>query len=111
MSNTDTNSDAEDLIAGRAPTDRERFRREAEATLALSPHMLGPGSIYRALVPVWRKFLHPMRDDRCTGWNRDRQRYSNNLIEAPATEDGRTYRHLRIFQRPHRATRDPCGGG
>jgi len=87
--NATTNSDAEDLIArlagGLAPADRERFRREAEATLALSPQScLGPGSIYRTLVPVWRKFFHPTRDDRCTGWYRDRQRYSNDLIDAPA---------------------------
>jgi hypothetical protein len=98
MSDTDTNSDAEDLIAslagGLAPADHERFRREAEATLALSPQScLGPGSIYRTLVPVWRKFCHPTRDD--NGWDRDRQRYSNDLIEAPAAEDGRAYRHLR----------------
>jgi hypothetical protein len=46
-------------------------------------------------VPVWRKFFHPTRDDRCTGWERDRQRYSNNLIAAAAREDGRAYRHLR----------------
>jgi hypothetical protein len=25
--------------------------------------MLGPGSIYRALVPVWRKFINPTRDE------------------------------------------------
>jgi hypothetical protein len=30
------------------------------------------------------------------GWERDRQRNSNNLIDAPAREDGRAYRHLRI---------------
>jgi len=95
------NTDAEDLIAslagGLAAADRERFRREAEATLALSPQSgLGPGSIYRTLVPVWRKFFRPTRDDRCSGWDRNRQRYSNDLIEAPAAEDGRAYRNLRI---------------
>jgi len=93
-------TDAEDMIAslagGLVPADRERFRREAEATLALSPHVLGPGSIYRTLVPVWRKFFHPTRDERVTGWGRDRQRYGNNLIDAPEPEDGRAYRHLRI---------------
>jgi hypothetical protein len=47
-------------------------------------------------VPVWRKFFRPTRNDRCTGWDRDRQWYSNNLIAAPAAEDGRAYRHLRI---------------
>jgi hypothetical protein len=104
MSDSDTiNTDAEDLIAslagGLAPAHRERFRREAEATLALSPQScLGPGSIYRTLVPVWRKFFHPTRDDRCTGWERDRQRYSNNLITAPTREDGRAYHHLRIVK-------------
>jgi hypothetical protein len=46
--------------------------------------LLGPGSIYRTLVPVWRKFFHPTRDDRCTGWDRDRRRPTNNLIDAPA---------------------------
>ena len=84
------------LAGGLAPADRERFRREAEATLALSPHALGPGSIYRTLVPVWRKFFHPTRDDRRTGWERGRERNSNNLIEAPGAEDGRAYRNLRI---------------
>ena len=60
MSNTGPDRDAEDLIAslagGLAPADREPFRRAAEVTLALSPQCLGGGSIYRALVPVWREF-------------------------------------------------------
>jgi hypothetical protein len=48
MSDTETNSDAEDLIAslagGLAPGDRGAFRRATEATLALSPQScLGPG--------------------------------------------------------------------
>ena len=94
-------ADAEDMIAilagGLVPADRERFRREAEDTLALSPQScLGPGSVYRTLVPVWRKFFHPTRDERVTGWGRDRQRYGNNLIDAPAPEDGRAYRQLRV---------------
>jgi hypothetical protein len=43
---------------------------------------LGPGSIYRALVPVWRKFFHPTRDDRGTGWDQGRQ--TNKLVSEPA---------------------------
>jgi hypothetical protein len=62
-------TDAEDLIASLAgefapAADRGAFRRAAEATLALSPQScLGPGSIYRTLVPVWRKFFHPPTAD------------------------------------------------
>jgi hypothetical protein len=51
------------LCGGLHPADREPFRR-AEATLATSPQCLSPGSIYRALVPVWREFFHPTPDDR-----------------------------------------------
>jgi len=94
-------ADAEDLIASLAgdlaPADREAFRREAEATLLLSPQScLGPDSIYRTLVPVWRssstrRATNASRVGAATG-----SRFGNNLIDAPASEDGRAYRHLRI---------------
>jgi hypothetical protein len=43
---------------------------------------LGPGSIYRTPVPVWRKYLHPTRDDRGTGWEQERR--PSKLISEPA---------------------------
>jgi len=56
-------SDAEDLIArlsgGLAPADREAFRQAAETALASSAQDWGPGSIYRTVVPLWRRYLHP----------------------------------------------------
>ncbi len=74
---------AEDLIAhlcgGLHPNDREAFRQAAEAALASSPQCWGPGSIHRTLVPLWRKFFRPMRDDRGTGW--DQGRRTHKLVE------------------------------
>jgi hypothetical protein len=42
-----------------APADRVAFRRAAENMLAGAPESWGPGSIYRALVPLWRGFFRP----------------------------------------------------
>jgi hypothetical protein len=43
--------------------------------------MLGPGSIYRALVPVWRKFIRPTRDERAMPGTRSTP---SKLIDEPA---------------------------
>jgi hypothetical protein len=77
---SDTDADAaEDLIArlsgGLAPADREAFHHAAETILAASSQCWGPGSIHRALVPLWRKFFHPPTNDpdRTTTWNQRHQ--------------------------------------
>ena len=98
MSDTDANA-AEDLIArlsgGLAPADREAFRRAAASALASSPQCWGPGSLYRALVPLWRKYFRPPPNDpdRTTTWNQRRR--ASKLISAPPLK-GRRSRNLRI---------------
>jgi hypothetical protein len=88
-----SDADAEDLIAslagGLISADREAFRRAAEVALASSPQSLGPGSIYRTLVPVWRKFFHPPTADE-RGAHEHRAR--SKLIDAPAI--GREQRRI-----------------
>ncbi len=94
------NADAEHLIThlagGLHPDDRQAFRQAAEAALATATQCWGPGSLHRTLVPVWRKFFRPTRDNRYTVWDQNRQRRSNNLIDAPAPEDTRAYHSSRI---------------
>jgi hypothetical protein len=92
-----SDTDAEDLIAslagGLAPADRERFRRETEATLLSPQSCLGPGSIYRTLVPVWRKFFHPPTADERGAHE---HRAPSKLIDAPAL--GRDQRYTRTAE-------------
>jgi hypothetical protein len=94
-------SEAEDLIAhlsgGLAPDDREAFRHAAESALAASPQCWGPGSIHRALVPLWRRYFHPPADERAPAWNH-RHRPSK-LLDAPPLESGcdrRRSRNIRL---------------
>lgn len=66
-------SDPEDLVSrlatGLDSGDRESFRHAAEAALAaLPPQAAGPGSTYRTVAPIWRKFYHPPREVH-TGWS------------------------------------------
>jgi hypothetical protein len=67
-------ADVEDLIArlasGLAADDREAFRQAAEAALASSAQCWGPGSIYRTVVPLWRRYFHPPIDEHVTTWGR-----------------------------------------
>jgi hypothetical protein len=87
-----SDADAEDLIAhlcgGLAPSDREAFRNAAESALASSPQCWGPGSVYRALVPLWRKYFHPPANDpdQTTTWNQGR-RASKLISEPPLADD------------------------
>jgi hypothetical protein len=73
MSDADTDT-AEDLIArlasGLAADDREAFRQAAEAALTSSAQCWGPGSIYRTVVPLWRRYFHPPIDEHVTTWGR-----------------------------------------
>jgi hypothetical protein len=83
---SDADTDAEDLIArlagGLAPADREAFRQAAETALAqLSSTCLGPGSIYRTVAPLWRKYFHPPATP-VTTW--DQGRLTNKLVNEPA---------------------------
>jgi hypothetical protein len=97
-----SDTDAEDLISylcgGLAPNDREAFRKAAESALASSPQCWGPGSIYRALVPFWRKYFHPLANDsdQTTTWNQ-RRRASKLISEPPLADnhDRRRSRNLR----------------
>ncbi|HEY2532162.1 MAG TPA: hypothetical protein VGJ20_30255 [Xanthobacteraceae bacterium] len=86
---SDTDDEAEDLIArlsgGLAPADRDDFRRAAESALATSPQCWGPGSVFRTIARLWRKFFHPPPDDRANTWEQGRR--SSKLI-API-EPGR----------------------
>jgi len=64
---------ADDLIArlesGLEPNDRLAFRRAAENALAdLPPALVGEGSAWRAIEPVWRSYFHPEKIRR-TSWN------------------------------------------
>jgi hypothetical protein len=85
MSSADTNT-AEDLIArpasGLASDDREAFRQAAEAALSSSGQCWGPGSIYRTVMPLWRKYFHPPAIP-VTTWNHE-GRPPNALIDADA---------------------------
>ena len=55
-------------------SDREAFRRAAEAALATS----APSSIYRVIVPLWRSFFHPPlpMEGRATAWDSGRKKVS-----------------------------------
>jgi hypothetical protein len=73
-------AELEDLIAhfsrGLSPADREAFRRAAEAAIANSPEPWGPGSIHRALVPLWRGFFRPPTVERVPDRDRPERRRS-----------------------------------
>jgi hypothetical protein len=62
-----TTPDVENLIARLcgplSPCDRSAFRHDAEAALAALT-IVGDGSIYRALVPLWRRYFVPLPDGR-----------------------------------------------
>jgi hypothetical protein len=92
-------AEAEDLIAhlsrGLHPADRDAFRRAAEAASASSPQCWGPGSIYRAIVPLWRDYFHPPADGQVAGWDYS-QRRSSKLIGAPPLKDDRDRRCARL---------------
>jgi hypothetical protein len=94
-----SDTDAEDLIAhlcgGLAPSDREAFRHAAESVLASSPQCWGPGSIYRTLVPFWRKYFHPPANDPNQTTTRNQRRRASKLISAPPLEDNYDRRHSR----------------
>jgi hypothetical protein len=76
--------DAEDLIAhlcgGLAPAYCDGFRKAAETAVASSPQCWGPGSVYRTLVPLWRKYFRPppYDRDRTTTWDQGRAARANS---------------------------------
>jgi hypothetical protein len=76
--------DAEGLIARLCgpllPADRPLFRHDAETALAALT-VAGDGSIYRAVVPLWRRYFHPPPDMRHEIGQR--ARHSNKLIDQP----------------------------
>jgi hypothetical protein len=52
----DTAEDLIDRVCGAlVPEDNEAFRQAAEAALASSVQCWGPGSIYRTVMPLWRR--------------------------------------------------------
>jgi hypothetical protein len=42
-----------------------------------------PGSIYRTIARIWRKYFHPPPADYGTTWGQERRRPGNNLTDAP----------------------------
>jgi len=79
-----SSAEVEDLIAhlsgGLDPADRAAFRRAAENALATSPQCWGPGSVYRAIVPLWRSFFYPPTfEGRSTAWDQDASRASSSV--------------------------------
>ena len=92
MSNPDTESLIARLSGGLDPSDRKAFRHAAETTLASSPQCgWGPGSAYRALVPLWRNFFHPPFSDHGTVW--DTGRKPSKLVNAPPHSQRRRSRN------------------
>jgi len=93
-------ADAEDLLShlshGLAPNDREGFRQAAETTLASTMTCWGPGSVYRALVPLWRQFFHPPADHRGTSWSRGR--HVSKLANEPPIAHDRDRRRTRSLR-------------
>ena len=78
----DAEAELEELISHfsrqLAPADRVAFRRAAENMVASSPEPWGPGSIYRALVPLWRGYFRAPKvepDADCDRPERHRSRY------------------------------------
>jgi hypothetical protein len=61
-----------------APSDRPLFRHDAEAALAALT-VAGDGSIYRAVVPLWRRYFVPPPDG-LHGANKYRK---SKLIDEP----------------------------
>ena len=94
------NADAESLIAhlccGLAPADRDAFRRAAETALATSPTCLGPGSIHRTVVSIWRSFFRPPPENRATTWTSGKKKPSRLITEPP--KDSRVRRRVRIVR-------------
>jgi hypothetical protein len=90
--------DAESLIShlccGLAPADRAAFRHAAEDALATSPVCLGPGSIHRTVVAIWRAYFRPPPEDRGTTWNSGKKKPSKLITEPP--RDSRIRRSVRI---------------
>jgi hypothetical protein len=92
--------DAESLIShlccGLAPADRDAFRRAAETALATSPQCLGPGSIHRTVVSIWRIYFRPPPEDRGTTWASGKKNLSKLITEPP--RDGHVRRRVRIVR-------------
>jgi hypothetical protein len=61
--------------------------------LASSPQCWGPGSIYRALVPLWRDYFHPPAE--VAGWDYG-QRRSSKRIGAPPLKDDHDRRRANL---------------
>jgi hypothetical protein len=61
------------------PADRPLFRHDAETALAALT-VAGDGSIYRAVVPLWRRYFHPPPDTR----HQAQPPCRNKLIDLPA---------------------------
>ena len=79
----DTESLISHLCCALAPADRDAFSRAAETALASSPQCWGPGSVYRALLPLWRSYFHPPMEDRPTAWDSGRKKPSKLISEPP----------------------------
>jgi hypothetical protein len=79
--------DAESLIAHLSgalhPTDRAAFRQAAENALATSPICLGPGSIHRIVVSIWRIYFRAPREDRPNTWTTGQKNASKLITEPP----------------------------
>jgi hypothetical protein len=80
MSTPDTEFLISRLSGPLDPSDRPLFRAAAENALAALT-VVGDGSIYRALLPVWRSYFHPPPDMRHEMSQLPRR---NKLIDQPA---------------------------
>jgi hypothetical protein len=60
------------------PADRPAFRHDAQVALAALA-VAGDGSIYRAVVPLWRRYFHPPPDMQ----HEANQYRRSKLIDAP----------------------------
>jgi hypothetical protein len=58
---------------------RDAFRQAAESALANSAMCWGPGSIYRTVVPLRRKYFHPPMIPTTTG---DQRRLTSTLVST-----------------------------
>ena len=61
---------------------RAAFRRDAEAALAASPH-LGPGTAYRVVASMRRKYFKTPKDT-ASWYPEGRRQRGSKLIDAPA---------------------------